>query len=142
MSSHFRHVTRFFSPCKRIDLCHKMSVILVFITRPNSTKNIACSNIYECPKQTICTQILSYQTVVSPFTLTCRSPRQSPGLPAGKIVCPVKVTQACLVCLQVNKLIFYNPLFPVGKYRPNYVRLKVFSKGGSSHGTENEATYL
>ena len=36
-------------PCKRIDLCHKISIILVFITRPNSTKNIIC------PKQTICT---------------------------------------------------------------------------------------
>ena len=31
-------------PCKRIDLCHKISIILVFITRPNSTKNIFVAN--------------------------------------------------------------------------------------------------
>ena len=79
MLSHFRHVTRFFSPCKRIDFCPKISIILVSITRPNSTENITCSNIYNCPKQTICTQILPYKTVVSSFTLRCRSPRQSPS---------------------------------------------------------------
>lgn len=45
MSSHFRHVTRFFIPCEIL--------ILVSITRPNSAKNITCSNIYDCPKQTI-----------------------------------------------------------------------------------------
>ena len=50
-------------PCKRIDLWHKISIIQVSITRPNSTKNITC------PKQTICTYILSYKTVVSSFTL-------------------------------------------------------------------------
>ena len=79
MLSHFRHVTRFFSPCKRIDFCPKISIILVSITRPNSTENITYSNIYNCPKQTICTQILPYKTVVSSFTLRCRSPRQSPS---------------------------------------------------------------
>ena len=40
VSSHFRHVPDF--PSKIIDLCHKISVILVSITRPNSTKNITC----------------------------------------------------------------------------------------------------
>ena len=28
------------------ELCHKISITLVSITRPNSTKNITCSNIY------------------------------------------------------------------------------------------------
>ena len=54
MSSNVRQVTRFFSHCKRLDLCHKISIILVSITRPNSTENITCSNTYDCPKQTIC----------------------------------------------------------------------------------------
>ena len=54
MSSNVRQVTRFLSHCKRIDLCHKISIILVSITRPNSTENITCSNPYDCPKQTIC----------------------------------------------------------------------------------------
>ena len=36
-------------PSKRIDLCHEMSIILVSITRPNSSKNITC------PKKTIFT---------------------------------------------------------------------------------------
>ena len=53
MSSHFRQVTRIFGPSKRIDLCYKISIILVPITRPNSTKNITCSNIYDCLKQTM-----------------------------------------------------------------------------------------
>ena len=51
ISSHFRHDTRFFTRCKRIDLCHKISIILVSIIRPNSTENIPSSNIYDCPKQ-------------------------------------------------------------------------------------------
>ena len=55
VSSHFRHDTRFFTPCKRIDLCHKISIILVSITRPNSTENITSSSIYDCPKQSFCT---------------------------------------------------------------------------------------
>lgn len=29
-------------PSKIIDLCHKISVILVYITRPNSTKYVTC----------------------------------------------------------------------------------------------------
>ena len=66
----------FFSPCKRIDMCRKFSIILASITRPNSIKNIACSNIWDFPKQIICTQILSYKTVVSSFTLRCKSTRQ------------------------------------------------------------------
>ena len=32
---------------KRIDLCHEISIVLVSITRPNSSENITC------PKQTI-----------------------------------------------------------------------------------------
>ena len=43
----------FLADCKRIDLCHKISIILVSITRPNSTENITCSNPCDCPKQTI-----------------------------------------------------------------------------------------
>ena len=66
----------FFSPCKRIDMCRKFSIILVSITRPNSTKNITCSNICDFPNQIICTRILSYKTVVSSFTLRCKSTRQ------------------------------------------------------------------
>ena len=47
---HFRHVTRFFSPQKNCPVhCHKISTILVSITRPNWTKNITCNNIYHCP---------------------------------------------------------------------------------------------
>ena len=74
----------FFSPCKTIDMCHKFFIILVSITRPNSTKIMTCSNICDYPKQIICSQILSYKTVVSSFTGRCKSTRQSPGLPWRK----------------------------------------------------------
>ena len=55
MSSNVRQVTRFLSHCKRIDFGHKISIILVSITRPNSTENITCSSPYDCAKQTIFT---------------------------------------------------------------------------------------
>ena len=43
--------------CKRIDLCHKISIILVNIhyKAKFNCKHKTCSNTYDCPKQTICT---------------------------------------------------------------------------------------
>ena len=107
----------FFSPCKTIDMCHKFFIILVSITRPNSTKIMTCSNICDYPKQIICSQILSYKTVVSSFTGRCKSTRQSPGLPWRKsFPCKGRASMHC-PSLRKTNVGFHNQLFPVGKYQ-------------------------
>ena len=107
----------FFSPCKTIDMCHKFFIILVSITRPNSTKIMTCSNICDYPKQIICSQILSYKTVVSSFIGRCKSTRQSPGLPWRKsFPCKGRASMHC-PSLRKTNVGFHNQLFPVGKYQ-------------------------
>ena len=93
MSSHFGHVTRLM-----IELCHKIYIILVSITRPSSTKNITCSNT--CPKPGnhlyLDTVLLDSCKFIPPSG--AEVPGNLLGFPA-ETVCPAKVPQACLVCL-------------------------------------------
>ena len=106
-------------PSKRIDLCHEMSIILVSITRPNSSKNITCH------KKTIFTQMLSYKTVVS-----SPSGAEVPDnllASLGEAVSPAKVACKHALCVfEVNKCRVSQST--VQSENTKYVRLKVLCK--------------